>query len=82
MEDSDRVSAASGYSHAANVMEAVAIGIEHFVPATCPTATSARPGSPAKVAVLVDRAAQGFELWHPLDARDGRQIADGREHLE
>ncbi len=31
--------------------------------------TAARPGSPAKVAVLEERAAQGVALWHPDDAR-------------
>lgn len=28
----------------------------------------ALPGSPEKVQVLVDRAARGERLWHPLDA--------------
>ena len=30
--------------------------------------TSAAPGSPAKVAVLEERARLGLALWHPLDA--------------
>src|SRR5262245_24036932 len=31
------------------------------------TPTDALPGSPAKIAVLEQRAAQGFGLWHELD---------------
>jgi hypothetical protein len=31
------------------------------------TPTDAPPGSPAKIAVLEQRAAQGFGLWHELD---------------
>jgi hypothetical protein len=34
-----------------------------------PEATAARPGSAAKVAVMADRAAAGFALWHPNDQR-------------
>jgi hypothetical protein len=30
--------------------------------------TAACPGSPEKVAVLVERARQGVALWHPADA--------------
>ncbi len=30
--------------------------------------TSARPGTPEKVAVLEERARLGVSLWHPLDA--------------
>jgi hypothetical protein len=30
--------------------------------------TSALPGTPEKVAVLMERARQGVSLWHPLDA--------------
>lgn len=31
--------------------------------------TDAMPGSPAKLAVLEQRATAGQRLWHPLDAR-------------
>ena len=34
-----------------------------------PWPTDAPPGSPAKVAVLCQRASQRWELWHPRDAR-------------
>jgi hypothetical protein len=30
--------------------------------------TTARPGTPEKVAVLEERARLGVSLWHPLDA--------------
>ncbi len=32
-----------------------------------PKPTSARPGTPEKMATLERRAEDGFELWHPLD---------------
>jgi hypothetical protein len=32
------------------------------------TPTSAVPGSPEKVAILIERARLGQALWHPLDA--------------
>lgn len=32
-----------------------------------PEPTVARPGGPEKVAVLAERAARGFNLWHPDD---------------
>lgn len=35
-----------------------------------PQATRAMPGTPEKFAVLEARAAAGFQLWHPGDARD------------
>ena len=38
--------------------------------------TSARPGSPEKVAVLEERARLGLSLWHPLDAPMDREGAD------
>ena len=34
-----------------------------------PMPTKAMPGTPAKVAVLEERARLGQALWHPLDAR-------------
>ncbi len=34
-----------------------------------PTPTSALPGTPEKVAVLMERARLKQALWHPLDAR-------------
>ena len=34
-----------------------------------PEPTLARPGSPAKVAVLCQRATQRWQLWHPEDRR-------------
>jgi len=36
--------------------------------ARLPEPTDALPGSPEKVAVLMDRARRGLALWHPLDA--------------
>lgn len=30
--------------------------------------TDARPGTPAKLAVLCQRASRGWSLWHPGDA--------------
>jgi hypothetical protein len=30
--------------------------------------TAAPPGSPEKVAVLIERARRGISLWHPADA--------------
>jgi hypothetical protein len=33
-----------------------------------PFPTSAAPGSPEKILVLIQRLEQGFELWHPDDA--------------
>jgi hypothetical protein len=38
----------------------------HSTPAEIPT--QALPGSPEKVAVLMERASHGQELWHPQDA--------------
>jgi hypothetical protein len=34
-----------------------------------PRPTSALPGTDEKLAILIERASQGQELWHPLDAR-------------
>ena len=34
-----------------------------------PCATSALPGTPEKIAVMGERAQQGFALFHPADAR-------------
>jgi len=33
-----------------------------------PYPTAAVPGTPEKIAVLMQRAARGLELWHPDDA--------------
>jgi hypothetical protein len=33
-----------------------------------PMPTAALPGTPAKVAILEERARLGQDLWHPLDA--------------
>jgi hypothetical protein len=33
-----------------------------------PVPTKALPGTPAKIKVLVERYAAGYELWHRLDA--------------
>ena len=32
-----------------------------------PTPTNAQPGSPAKLQVLIERAYNGYHLWHPDD---------------
>ena len=40
--------------------------------APLPTPTSARPGTPEKVAVLEERARMKQNLWHPLDANDAQ----------
>lgn len=40
--------------------------------------TSAPPGSPEKVAVMVERARRHQSLWHPLDAT----VAAPAEYLE
>ena len=38
--------------------------------------TSARPGTPEKVAILEERASLGLSLWHPYDATlDERLVA-------
>lgn len=42
-----------------------------------PAPTSALPGTPAKVAVLIERAAQGVSLWHP---EDGIGLGVGGRH--
>ena len=39
-----------------------------------PVPTSALPGTPEKVAILMERARLGFALWHPHDA-----VLDRRE---
>jgi hypothetical protein len=39
-----------------------------------PPPTTALPGSPEKIAILQQRAAQGLELWHPDDERLDRRI--------
>jgi hypothetical protein len=36
-----------------------------------PQATHALPGTPAKVAILAERARLGVSLWHPHDAGAG-----------
>lgn len=36
-----------------------------------PDPTDAPPGTPEKVAVMEARAAMGWDLWHPLDAKGG-----------
>jgi hypothetical protein len=45
----------------------VADGFDRRPPPPWPTTT--RPGSPAKVEVLCQRASQRYQLWHPDDAR-------------
>lgn len=32
-----------------------------------PEPTDALPGTPEKVEILAERAAKGYDLWHPLD---------------
>jgi hypothetical protein len=45
--------------------------------ARLPEPTDALPGTPEKVRVLEERARQGQQLWHPLDAKlDRRQVAE------
>jgi hypothetical protein len=47
------------------------VGLGHRVhapPPDCPT--DARPGSEAKILVLIDRAARGQQLFHPADAAE------------
>lgn len=44
------------------------IGEEYADSGRLPKPTTARPGSAAKVRVLIERAANGQSLWHPLDA--------------
>src|SRR5262245_49670236 len=40
-----------------------------------PFATNAAPGSPEKIAILEQRAAQGVQLWHPDDVVTDRRGA-------
>jgi hypothetical protein len=37
------------------------------LPPAPPAPTGALPGTPEKLAVLEERAAGGYRLWHPLD---------------
>jgi hypothetical protein len=48
-------------------------GVDDFngQPKLPPTPTTALPGTPEKVAVLMERARLGLALWHPLDAPRG-----------
>ncbi len=44
------------------------LGLGYRRPTLPPFPTTALPGSPEKIAILQQRASQGFALWHPDDA--------------
>lgn len=51
-------------------------GVKNFCGSAAPCQpTDALPGSPEKVAILEERARQGQDLWHPLDATHERRPA-------
>lgn len=47
--------------------EGLAVGRRPRLP---PHPTGANPGTPEKIAIMRERARQGFELFHPLDGAE------------
>lgn len=40
-----------------------------------PTSTQAQPGSPEKLAILIERVNAGVDLWHPDDLTDDKMLS-------
>ncbi len=57
-----------------SVLEAVKLGVWDFEPAELVKqdfeATTAMPGTDAKLSVLAERARLGLPLWHPSDRQE------------
>lgn len=53
-------------------------GIDNTAPRLAPRPTAALPGTPEKIAVMAERAANGYAVFHPLDSRWGELGNDRR----